>query len=395
MGDPYDDGRKDDARQQGGEPADACPFLGMTDDDNSHFSFPSSEHRCHSEPKRVYVELAHQGTYCLTPRHAKCFRYYAPDAVNAIPPKTVLSGPRPSAALPPRGGFGQLVETPKGWVPVATNPVDGPRFAAAGAAAAAGGQAGEEAGTPADATPADGLWASGAETAGPTGPADDPWSSRPVVEMPDEPVEEIAAEPEADDLPAPVLPAWAFGAGDAADGAGGGAADGAGGDAAGQPQAPVPHDDPTWPDSDQDAFREAPAPDSALWAYAERQAADEAGLTPDQHAAAVAAEAATLAASAEAGATGMGGPASPVPDRRDGRRGDRRPRGRGPGAGRRDGAGGRGGGGPGRRRSRGRSGGRRGRHGPAPGRPVRPSRAHGRGGARGCRGRGRCRRGRR
>lgn len=127
-------------------PTGACPFLGLAADPPSRFDFPSSEHRCRSAAPPVYVELAHQGTYCLTSRHVSCARYVGPDAVVAggapqvaAPPATPREGtpsqPPPEArasyTLAARGGFGALAATPRGWVPVETStPV-----AAAGVAA--------------------------------------------------------------------------------------------------------------------------------------------------------------------------------------------------------------------------------------------------------------------
>ncbi len=154
MGDPYDDRRTDDARQ-GGEPSDVCPFLGLTDDDRPPFGFPSSENRCHAATTPIYVELAHQGTYCLTAKHARCARYPVDEpTVPLVPTPAALpvadaptsvaaagdpSAPRPGTSLPPRGGFGSLADMPRGWVPVeaaaATTAVPGEASDAPGAAA--------------------------------------------------------------------------------------------------------------------------------------------------------------------------------------------------------------------------------------------------------------------
>ena len=100
---------------------------------------PSSEHRCRSAGTPVYVELAHQGTYCLTSRYVSCPRYAGPDATatggtppapappaaaDADPPSP-QSQPQPAArasyTLAARGGFGALASTPRGWVPVQTS----------------------------------------------------------------------------------------------------------------------------------------------------------------------------------------------------------------------------------------------------------------------------------
>jgi LysM repeat protein len=131
------DARPDDAPAMPDErpPAGACPFLGLAADPASHFDFPSSEHRCRSAASPVYVELAHQGTYCLTSRHVSCARYVGPDAVVAAAPQVPVppvaprdgasSQPPPEArasyTLAARGGFGALAATPRGWVPVETS----------------------------------------------------------------------------------------------------------------------------------------------------------------------------------------------------------------------------------------------------------------------------------
>ena len=156
-------------------PAGACPFLGLADDASAHFDFPSSEHRCRAAAP-AYVELAHQGTYCLTERHVTCARYTGPDAAPAPPvPWAFAAAPRVPAApsggpaAPPggpatqppsagrsayplaaRGGFGALASTPRGWVPVETSS-PGPTPVPAAAAAPSGAEPGP--GAPAEQAP--------------------------------------------------------------------------------------------------------------------------------------------------------------------------------------------------------------------------------------------------
>ena len=59
-------------------PEQVCPFLGVTDDANTHLAFASPYNCCHC-PKSgsVSVKLEHQAEYCLTASHGSCQVYIA------------------------------------------------------------------------------------------------------------------------------------------------------------------------------------------------------------------------------------------------------------------------------------------------------------------------------
>jgi LysM repeat protein len=67
-----------------------CPWLGLVDDPATHFSFPSTVHRCHADG--LAIEPAKQARDCLTAQHIACARYRppAPAASKALllPPAT-------------------------------------------------------------------------------------------------------------------------------------------------------------------------------------------------------------------------------------------------------------------------------------------------------------------
>ena len=58
-----------------------CPYLGLPDDDGSHFSFADLAHRCWAKmagkPERIALEF--QSTACLAGRYQGCGRYRAAD----------------------------------------------------------------------------------------------------------------------------------------------------------------------------------------------------------------------------------------------------------------------------------------------------------------------------
>lgn len=64
-----------------------CPYLGLADDRKTRFSFPVQAHRCHAGAKPASIDLAYQGTYCLSSRYPTCSRYHAPAAKSTPDPK--------------------------------------------------------------------------------------------------------------------------------------------------------------------------------------------------------------------------------------------------------------------------------------------------------------------
>jgi LysM repeat protein len=52
-----------------------CPYLGLADDPATHYAFPSSAQRCHSERRPIAIDAAKQTRDCLTAAHVTCPRY--------------------------------------------------------------------------------------------------------------------------------------------------------------------------------------------------------------------------------------------------------------------------------------------------------------------------------
>jgi LysM repeat protein len=52
-----------------------CPYLGLADDPATHYAFPSSAQRCHSERRPITIDAAKQTRDCLTAAHVTCPRY--------------------------------------------------------------------------------------------------------------------------------------------------------------------------------------------------------------------------------------------------------------------------------------------------------------------------------
>ncbi len=61
-------------------PVPVCPYLGLTDDPQTHFAFPSSAQRCHASRRPAAIEGAKQARDCLTEAHVACSRYHPPVA---------------------------------------------------------------------------------------------------------------------------------------------------------------------------------------------------------------------------------------------------------------------------------------------------------------------------
>ena len=49
-----------------------CPYVGLTDDADSHATYATDAHRCYRLPTPTRIALGHQETYCLEPNHTAC-----------------------------------------------------------------------------------------------------------------------------------------------------------------------------------------------------------------------------------------------------------------------------------------------------------------------------------
>ena len=76
----------------------SCPLLGLPDDPDTRFSFPSVAHRCRATEHPRPIDLAHQGAFCLATTYPDCPRYQA----AAAPRRSggVTTAPRPADAKP-------------------------------------------------------------------------------------------------------------------------------------------------------------------------------------------------------------------------------------------------------------------------------------------------------
>lgn len=54
-----------------------CPLLGLPDDPDTRFSFPSEAHRCRAKDRPQPIDLGHQVAYCLADAYPTCPRYVA------------------------------------------------------------------------------------------------------------------------------------------------------------------------------------------------------------------------------------------------------------------------------------------------------------------------------
>ncbi len=72
-----------------------CPYVGLTDDADSHATYATDAHRCYRLPTPTRIALGHQETYCLEANHTAC-PVFRGEGVQRI---------QPAAAAPtaPRG----------------------------------------------------------------------------------------------------------------------------------------------------------------------------------------------------------------------------------------------------------------------------------------------------
>lgn len=63
----------EEATPQGAnDAADACPYLGLADDADSHATFATDAHRCFRLANPTRIASGHQDTYCLSENHLTC-----------------------------------------------------------------------------------------------------------------------------------------------------------------------------------------------------------------------------------------------------------------------------------------------------------------------------------
>jgi hypothetical protein len=55
----------------------ACPFIGLTHDPRTRFTFPHPDHRCGAGPRPTFIAHTHQARVCLTRDFMSCDRYRA------------------------------------------------------------------------------------------------------------------------------------------------------------------------------------------------------------------------------------------------------------------------------------------------------------------------------
>lgn len=82
----------------------SCPYLGLADDQASHFAFATSAHRCHSAVGSGLIAISHQAALCLTADHPSCTRYKVPAATGATPAAATPAAPASAIATADTGG---------------------------------------------------------------------------------------------------------------------------------------------------------------------------------------------------------------------------------------------------------------------------------------------------
>lgn len=112
----------------GPAPADSfcCPHLGLVDDRETRYLFPSPGHRCFAARKPQEVGEAHQAAWCLVAAHAGCGRFTPP--VPAGERRPGLAGlmplPDPDLAAIPASAPGQAITAPGAGGPGDDGPGD-------------------------------------------------------------------------------------------------------------------------------------------------------------------------------------------------------------------------------------------------------------------------------
>jgi hypothetical protein len=82
-----------------------CPYLGLTQDRETHFSYPESAHRCFSAGQPAPIPLGQQSTLCLTREFPTCPRYLKPFSEDVVAPESVTTVPEARIKGLVRGSF--------------------------------------------------------------------------------------------------------------------------------------------------------------------------------------------------------------------------------------------------------------------------------------------------
>jgi hypothetical protein len=70
-----------------------CPFLGLAEDPDSHFSYPEVSHRCFAAGQAAPTSREHQSAFCLTAEYPSCPRYLEPASRDASEPASIPARP--------------------------------------------------------------------------------------------------------------------------------------------------------------------------------------------------------------------------------------------------------------------------------------------------------------
>ena len=75
---------------------EACPYLGLADDSDTHLTFASAAHRCRAGRMTRSIDLAHQAAFCLSGSYPSCKRYRPVSAAGSgfLIPVARRRGPR-------------------------------------------------------------------------------------------------------------------------------------------------------------------------------------------------------------------------------------------------------------------------------------------------------------
>lgn len=87
-----------------------CPYLGLSQDRSTHFTFPQGDHVCYATKKPGPIDEAFQGSHCLGFEYPECRRYVAaqgpgPSAPPAAGHASIEPGRRRTWHLPAVGGL--------------------------------------------------------------------------------------------------------------------------------------------------------------------------------------------------------------------------------------------------------------------------------------------------
>lgn len=101
----------------------ACPYLGLLEDPEAHFNYPSFENRCYSTVAREAIPLSEQAVFCLGGQCQSCPRFMAlhgapgananapmpaPPLTTAAPVAVAATWAAVTGATPPAGGDSPL-----------------------------------------------------------------------------------------------------------------------------------------------------------------------------------------------------------------------------------------------------------------------------------------------